>query len=143
MKEENHVSTEWDDDWDTAYDLAKSLNARFNQGDRHLTCIKVLINPEQKTAGIYAGYEDVSRLRETGSEDTMAALCEASVKWPVLDHEESWDDPLYPFKYPKAQMMRGYLLSGHLKTQFLVFSTSNQLKAGIEDGEPKIYKIKE
>jgi len=141
MKEDLHVSAEWEDEWETAYDLAKNINGRYNRNDRHLTCIKILINPDQKTANILVGYEDVSRLRDTGPEDTMPTLCEVPVTWPTSERDESWDDPLNPFKYPKAQLMRGYLLSGHLNTQYLIYSTSNNLRALVKDGEPIIEKI--
>lgn len=137
MAEKIFVSADWDDDKEIAFGKAKNINSLFNTGDRHLTSVKIYINLQYETADINVGYEDVSRLRETGPEDTMPDLCEALIRWPYEDADPTWID----YIFPKRQMMRALLLSRELKVPLIVKSSNSSLKCYMENGEAHIEKI--
>lgn len=130
-----------DADYAKAINLAKDLGKNFNSGDRHLTSIKVSINPSYHKTNIYAGYEDVSRLRETGSEDTMGGLCEVFIEWPEGEETENNEEAWKYFTFAKTQMKRAFILSEILKTQLIILSMSDDLKCYIEEGIPYIEKV--
>jgi hypothetical protein len=121
--------------------LAEELKEKFNTGDYHLTCIKVIINPQHRKANIYVGYEDSSRLAETGSEDTTADSCEALITWPHFacsqNTEEKWKD----LSFPKTQMERAKMLAEELNQQFLLVNYSNNLRCYFKEGKAFIDKI--
>jgi hypothetical protein len=129
-----------DPDYTKAVDLAKKLDELYNSGDRHLTSIKVDINPEYRKANIYAGYEDVTRLKESGSEDTMGSFCEAFIEWPESEIENIKEAWKY-FTFAKNQMKRAYILSELLKTQLIVLPMTDDFKCYVENGVPHIDKI--
>jgi len=130
-----------DPDYTKAVDLAKKLDELYNSGDRHLTSIKVDINPEYRKANIYAGYEDVERIRESGSEDTMGSLCEVLIEWPGKEEEENTEAAWKYFTFAKNQMKRAFILSELLKTQLIVLPMMDDFKCYVENGVPHIDKI--
>lgn len=129
------------DDKVVAGELAKAINTQFNSGDNHLTSIKVCINPRYQKANIYVGYEDVTRLRESGSEDTAAGLREALIEWPDADSSENNDASWRNLSYPKTQMRKAFLLSEELKTQLIILPFSDDLKCYIKNGKVHIDRL--
>ena len=124
-----------------AAELAKEIEAQFNHGDNYLTSIKVFINTMYQRANIFVGYGDMTRLRQSGSEDTMAGLCEELVKWPDTDFSENKDASWEDLSYPKTQVRRAYLLSEELGTQLNILLFSDDLKCYIENGIVHIDRI--
>jgi hypothetical protein len=127
-----------DPDYENAVGLAKKLDELFNSGDRHLTSIKVDINPDYRKANIYAGYEDVVRLKESGSEDTLGSLCEAFIEWSGSEEKENTEEAWKYFTFAKNQMKRAYILSELLKTQLIVLPMTDNLKCFVKNGVPYI-----
>jgi hypothetical protein len=121
--------------------LADEINNWFNSGNNHLTSIKVCINPRYRKANIYAGYEDTGRLLESGSEETMASLCEASINWSQDELRENTEETWKDLSYPKLQMERAFMLSEKLNQQLIIISYSDNLKCFIENGKAHIEKI--
>lgn len=124
-----------------AAELAKEIDAQFNRGDNYLTSIKVFINTMYRRANIFVGYGDMTRLRESGSEDTMTGLRKSLIKWPDADssenNEASWED----LSYPKVQVKRAFLLAEELKTPLIILPFSDDLKCGIKDGKVYIDRV--
>ena len=129
------------DDEAVAEELAKEIEAQFNRGDNYLTSIKVFINTMYRRANIIVEYGDMTRLRESGSEDTMAGLCEALIKWPDADSSENKDASWEDLSYPKTQIKRAFLLSEELKTQLIILPFSDDLKCYIEKGIVHIDRV--
>ena len=121
--------------------LAEEINKRFNSGNNHLTSVKVCINPKYRKANIYAGYEDTARLLESGSEETMASLCEASINWSQDELRENTEEKWKDLSYPKLQMERAFMLAEKLNQQFIILSYSDDLKCYIEKGKAHIENI--
>lgn len=124
-----------------AEELAKGIDMQFNSGDNYLISIKVFINTMYRRANIFVGYGDMTRLRESGSEDIMAGLCEALIKWPDADSSENNDASWEDLSYPETQVRRAYLLSEELKTQLIILPFSDELKCYIEDGKVHIVRL--
>ena len=124
-----------------AAELAKEIEAQFNRGDNYLTSIKVFINTMYRRANIFVGYGDMTRLRESGSEDTMAGLCDALIKWPDADSSENNDASWEDLSYPKTQIKRALLLSEELKTQLIILLFPDDLKCDIKDGKVHIDRV--
>jgi hypothetical protein len=122
--------------------VADEINEFFNTGYNHLTSIKVCINPKYQKANIYAGYEDTERLLQSGSEETMASLCEAYITWPHMESEENTEDSWKDFSFAKRQMERAFLLAEKLNQQFIILSYSDDLKCYIKNGKAFIERIK-
>jgi DNA phosphorothioation-dependent restriction protein DptG len=121
--------------------IASEITEYFNTGSNRLTSIKVCINTKYRKANIYAGYEDTARLLESGSEETMASLCEALIKWPQDELGENTEETWKDLSYPKRQMERAFMLSVKLNQQFIILSYSDDLKCYIENGNAHIEKI--
>ena len=92
-------------------------------------------------ANIFVGYGDMTRLRESGSEDTMAGLCEALIKWPDADSSENNDASWEDLSYPRIQVKRAFLLSEKLNTRLIILSFSDELKCDIKDGKVHIVRL--
>jgi hypothetical protein len=122
--------------------IADEINELFNTGSNRLTSIKVCINPKYHKANIYAGYEDTARLLESGSEETMASLCEALIKWPQDELGENTEETWKDLSYAKRQMERAFMLSGKLNQQFIILNYSDDLKCYIENGKAHIERVK-
>lgn len=141
MTAEDKRPGEGKDDEAVAEELAKEIEAKFNRGDNYLISIKVFINTMYRRANIFVGYGDMTRLRESGSEDTTAGLCEALVEWPDADpsenNEASWED----LSYPETQMRRAFLLSEELKTRLIILPFSDDLKCDIKNGKVHIDRV--
>jgi hypothetical protein len=121
--------------------VADEINEHYNSGNNHLTCIKVFINPMYHKANIYAGYEDTSRILESGSEDTMATLCEAYIEWSDMESEENTVESWKDFSYPMRQMERALLLAERFNMQPIVLCCSDNLKCEIKNGKAHIDRI--
>lgn len=100
MTAEKQRSEENKDDEVVAAEWAKEIEAQFNKGDNRLSSIKVCINPKYRRTNIYVEYEDVTKSRPSGSEDTVTGLCEALIKWPDADSSENNDASFRRAKNP-------------------------------------------
>lgn len=141
MMAEKQRSEENKDDEVVAAEWAKEIEAQFNKGDNRLSSIKVCINPKYRRTNIYVEYEDVTKSRPSGSEDTVAGLCEALIKWPDADSSENNDASWGNLSYPKTQIERALLLSEELKTRLIILSYSDDLKCYIKDGKVHIDRL--
>lgn len=141
MTIEKQKTADKDADRVVAEKLAKEIEAQFNRGDNYLTSIKVFINTMYRRANIFVGYGDMTRLRESGSEDTMAGLCDALIKWPDADSSENNDASWEDLSYPKTQIKRALLLSEELKTQLIILLFPDDLKCDIKDGKVHIDRV--
>lgn len=129
------------DDEVIAAEWAKEIEAQFNRGDNYLTSIKVFINTMYRRANIFVGYGDMTRLRESGSEDTTAGLRESLIEWPDADSSENNDASWEDLSYPKIQVKRAFLLSEELKKQLIILLFSDDLKCHIEKGIVHIDRV--
>ena len=121
--------------------LSAEIKEKFDVGNYHLTSIRVIINPQYRKANIYAGYEDTTRLAETGSEDTSADSCEALITWPHFECSQNIEENWADLSFPKAQMKRAKMLAEQLNRQFILTNYSKSLKCYFKDGEACIDKI--
>ncbi len=124
-----------------AVEWAKEIEAQFNSGDNRLRFMKVGVNPKYRRANIYVEYEDVTKSRPSGSEDTVAGLWEEFIEWPEADPSENNGASWRNLSYPKTQIKRAFLLAEELKTQLIILSYSDDLKCYIENGEVHIDRV--
>jgi hypothetical protein len=108
--------------------LAEQIDKDFNQGDLCLTSVQLDISTGNG-ADLYVGYEDNSRLRETGPEDTMSSSTGAKITWPGEEQDDS--------NHIIMQIQRGVFLSDTLHMTFIITSYTDHVMYYVSQGEAR------
>ena len=116
-----------DEDSQIAKDLAEKLKADFTSGDTQFTSICVYIDSESGKVSIYSRYEDNSRLRETGSEDTMQDIVQFAVDWKGVKPLEE--------NHTTNQIKRGLLLAKEMGLSLMIESWKEDITALVQGGK--------